>query len=79
MGSKPQILQGAAKEYLSQIHLGQAKAHGVSQFELRPTGESEQEVPNCQVYGPFCQSGKYLTIRVLNLKIICVDLTLGGM
>jgi hypothetical protein len=77
MGSKPQILQGAAEEYLSQIHLGQAKAqwfHSLNYDQLVNPSKKFRIVRS----GPFCQSGKYLTIRVLNLKIICVDLTLGG-
>ena len=76
-----QILRGAAKEYLSQIRRCQGNA--VLQFILQPPGSIWRAGSSIwKAGGGIWRVGggiwDYLTIWVLNLKIICEDLKLGG-
>ena len=68
-----QILRGKAKEYLSHIHLCQAKArwfYSLYSNLLIVFGELVMVFKKLE--GVFGQWKKFLTIWILNLKIVCV-------
>ena len=75
-----------ASEYLSQIHLCQAKARWFYSLysDLQVVfGElvlvfGKLVVVFGELEGVFGERCKFLTIWILNLKIICEDLKLGG-
>ena len=74
-----QILRGAAEEYLSQIHLCQAKARWFySLYSDLLVVFGELVMVFGELEGVFGERCKFLTIWILNLKIICEDLKLGG-
>ena len=74
-----QILRREAKEYLSYIHLCQAKArwfYSLYSDLLVVFGELVMVFEKLEVV--FEERNKFLTIWILNLKIICEYLNLGG-
>jgi hypothetical protein len=66
-------------EYLSHIHLGQAKARWFYSLYSDPQVVfGELVVVFGELEGVFGERCNFLTIWILNLKIICEDFKLGG-